>query len=476
MEYVEGSNLKEYLARKGSPEIPQALSIMRQAGLALVVAGEAGLVHRDIKPENLLLTRRGQVKVADFGLCRDRDGGEDLGLTQEGVTLGTPLYMSPEQVQGRRLDHRSDLYSLGVTFYHMFSGMTPFRGETAMAVALKHVQDTPVHLAVHRPDLPAELSALVMKLMAKKPDDRYASASAMLRDLARIKESIAGASVSLQALPVAVGSGSVPTSTAQATRVDTTVSGSSSEDRRSAGASGATTLAGLPAAPGVTRGRLIAFCVLAAIVGGLVGTRGRVEARIGSRPGASATAPALWLAPWQAVSKQETAEAQYRMAQLQANEFGRDAAWLAVPGFFPSPSSGPWFSQAYIQLVRTLYRQGDRDRLEELAWALDGSARTDRSLPRLARAASAALRDDADGVLRQYEDILIDEQRDPALNELSLEILQRARRRVDRLSSQAARLKTLEDKVAEALQLQPLMRLDLIHLGLRLDQPPAHAR
>ena len=100
---------------------PQALSIMKQAAQAIGAAGEAGLIHRDVKPENILITRRGRVKVADFGLCRDMDE-EGPQLTQTGITMGTPPYMSPEQAQGYPLDHRSDLYSLGVTYYFMLAG------------------------------------------------------------------------------------------------------------------------------------------------------------------------------------------------------------------------------------------------------------------------------------------------------------------------------------------------------------------
>ncbi|MHC5540555.1 serine/threonine-protein kinase, partial [Singulisphaera rosea] len=150
MEYVQGTNLRDYLVKKGAVELNLALAIMKQAGVAIGAAGEIGLVHRDIKPENLMLTRKGQVKVADFGLCRDTDA-ENVHLTQPGTTMGTPLYMSPEQAQGHTTDHRSDLYSLGVTFYHMLAGVPPFRAETALALALKHVKDTPVRLIVHRP-------------------------------------------------------------------------------------------------------------------------------------------------------------------------------------------------------------------------------------------------------------------------------------------------------------------------------------
>ncbi len=129
MEYVQGTNLRDYIMKKGALDLPLAYSIMKQTGQAIGAAGEIGLIHRDVKPENILMTRKGRVKVADFGLCRDQDG-QGLHLTQSGVTMGTPLYMSPEQAQGHAVDHRSDLYSLGVTFYHMLAGVPPFRAET----------------------------------------------------------------------------------------------------------------------------------------------------------------------------------------------------------------------------------------------------------------------------------------------------------------------------------------------------------
>ena len=123
MEFVPGSNLRAALERHGPPELSRAFSIMRQATSAVAEAGEAGLVHRDLKPENLLLTAKGQVKVADFGLCRLPDS-EHLNLTAPEMALGTPLYMSPEQIQGRAIDHRSDLYALGATFHHLLTGPT----------------------------------------------------------------------------------------------------------------------------------------------------------------------------------------------------------------------------------------------------------------------------------------------------------------------------------------------------------------
>jgi serine/threonine-protein kinase len=117
LEYVEGRNLREFIEKKGPPELSLGLHIMMQVAAALQRAGELGLIHRDIKPENILLTKKGEVKVADFGLSRLREdaGGEQLSLTQSQVTMGTPLYMSPEQVERRPVDSRTDIYSFGVT-------------------------------------------------------------------------------------------------------------------------------------------------------------------------------------------------------------------------------------------------------------------------------------------------------------------------------------------------------------------------
>src|SRR5262245_21318305 len=120
LEFVEGRNLLEYLEKKGPPEVLLGLGIMRQVASALERAGELGIIHRGIKPENILLTRKGDVKVTDFGLYRG--AYEPLNLTQTGITMGTPLYMSPEQVEGKPLDPRTDIYSFGVTSYHVFAG------------------------------------------------------------------------------------------------------------------------------------------------------------------------------------------------------------------------------------------------------------------------------------------------------------------------------------------------------------------
>ncbi len=188
MEYVDGRNLRDYLRRHGPAPVALVLHIVQQVALALLRASELGLVHRDIKPENILLTRRGEVKVADFGLSRVIQGEEAQRLTQTGTTLGTPLYMSPEQVEGRPLDCRSDIYSLGVTCYHLLAGRPPFEGENAFAVALQHLQQEPPPLQSLRPDLPEDVCALVHRMMAKRPEERFSSPAELLQAVSLLSQ------------------------------------------------------------------------------------------------------------------------------------------------------------------------------------------------------------------------------------------------------------------------------------------------
>lgn len=185
-EYILGRNLREYLARNGAVKPVMAVNVLRQVALALQKADEHNVTHRDIKPENIMLSPSGEVKVADFGLARVNDE-TDKHLTQIGITMGTPLYMSPEQVEGYPADIRSDIYSLGVSAYHMLAGEPPFDGENAMAIAVKHVKDEPESLAAVRPDLPIELVELVEKMMAKSPDARPQTAGALLKAIKAIK-------------------------------------------------------------------------------------------------------------------------------------------------------------------------------------------------------------------------------------------------------------------------------------------------
>lgn len=256
LEFVDGRNLRDYLARRGPPDLPVTLSVIKQVALALQKAHEQGIVHRDIKPENILVTRKVEVKVTDFGLSRFFGEAPALNLTQSGVTLGTPLYMSPEQVQGHALDHRSDIYSFGVSCYHLLAGEPPYRGNTAFEVAMKHVHETPKPLSEFRPDLPPDLCGMVHKMMAKIPADRYQSAREILRDLPRVREGM-GLSAT-QAAPVA-GPAHAPTVLS--------LSGSSSSE--AVGPSGST-LALIPQARPIAWGRwfaLTAACAIA-IAGG----------------------------------------------------------------------------------------------------------------------------------------------------------------------------------------------------------------
>jgi eukaryotic-like serine/threonine-protein kinase len=200
LEYVEGRNLKEYLTKKGPPELLLALSFMRQIAAALQRASELGIIHRDIKPENILLTRKGEVKVADFGLSRVVNGDQQpLNLTQSGVSMGTPLYMAPEQVEGKPVDSRTDIYSFGVTCYHLMTGQPPFTGTNAFEVALAHVRTEPPPLQTVRPDLPEAFCAVIHKMMAKDPAQRYQTCRELLKDLSKVRESLAGVTTAFKA-------------------------------------------------------------------------------------------------------------------------------------------------------------------------------------------------------------------------------------------------------------------------------------
>jgi eukaryotic-like serine/threonine-protein kinase len=185
-EYVQGQNLQEFVSRNGPLDLPQSLSVMRQVAAALAKAAEQGVVHRDIKPDNIMITQSSEVKVADFGLARLAGDGDGVELTRVGITMGTPLYMSPEQVEGRTLDHRSDIYSFGVTCYYMLTGETPFVGDTALAVAVQHLKKEPRPLDSLRPDLPPALCRIVEKMLAKNPDDRWPTARDLLCQLRRV--------------------------------------------------------------------------------------------------------------------------------------------------------------------------------------------------------------------------------------------------------------------------------------------------
>jgi len=176
MEYVEGLSLAQVLQRRGPLPVADACAYIRQAALGLQHAFEKGMVHRDLKPENLMLVpEHGVVKVLDFGLARlasERQPGQ--GLTVENAVMGTPEYMAPEQaIDSRQADIRADIYSLGCTLYCLLAGRPPFAEPTAMGTILAHREQDAVLLHEARLDVPAELSAMVTRMMAKDPEKRY---------------------------------------------------------------------------------------------------------------------------------------------------------------------------------------------------------------------------------------------------------------------------------------------------------------
>ena len=213
MEYVEGRTLAEYLSGGGKLSPVKASEIGEKVAEALAAAHAQGVIHRDIKPANIMVTRDGRVKVMDFGIARLVAGPDTV--EQTAAVLGTAAYLSPEQAQGQSVDARSDLYSLGVVIYEMLGGRAPFTGDSAMAVAYKHVQETPLPPSSLNGDVPPSLDAVVMRALAKNPANRYQNAVEFREDLRRV---IAGQDVeATPLLPAGAGATQVisrPPSTA----------------------------------------------------------------------------------------------------------------------------------------------------------------------------------------------------------------------------------------------------------------------
>ena len=186
-EYIDGCNLREQIDRDGPLSLEQGVAVMLGVGAALDAASAQGITHRDIKPENIMLSVKGDVKVADFGLARISNPDFQSELTQVGLTLGTPLYMSPEQVQGKSVDVRSDLYSLGVTMFHVLTGRPPFEGDTPLAIAVKHLHDTADRMSESRVDdhVPEWLDEVLIRLMAKEPQKRFETPASLVDYLQR---------------------------------------------------------------------------------------------------------------------------------------------------------------------------------------------------------------------------------------------------------------------------------------------------
>jgi eukaryotic-like serine/threonine-protein kinase len=187
MEYLEGRTLKELIARHGPLSIRTAVGYARQILAALRFAHRHGLVHRDIKPHNVLVDVDGRLKVADFGIARSNASQ----LTEAGSIIGTAQYLSPEQARGAPVDQRSDLYSLGVVLYELLTGVVPFAGDTPVEIAMKHLSGVPEPPSKKRTEVSRDLDMVVIRSLAKRPDERYQSAEEMDADLARVERGLA---------------------------------------------------------------------------------------------------------------------------------------------------------------------------------------------------------------------------------------------------------------------------------------------
>jgi len=193
MEYIEGETLQTRLDQGGKLPAGEALEVCRMAALGLREASRHGFTHRDVKPSNLMVDRHGVVKVLDFGIVKQdhEERAGDVGLTAEkGILLGTPLYMAPEQAKGEKIDLRADVYALGATLHHLVAGKPPFEADTTLGVVAKHLSEPRPRLAPRRRRGPSAIDLLCDRMMAKRPEDRFAAYDDLIAALERLSPRI----------------------------------------------------------------------------------------------------------------------------------------------------------------------------------------------------------------------------------------------------------------------------------------------
>lgn len=185
MEYIDGGSLMQVIRQRTPITFTQAATWMEQVAMALQAAHKLNIIHRDIKPANIMLTREGEAKVVDFGLAKIFF--EDSFMTQEGMVLGTPSYMAPEQGQGRGVDHRSDIYAFGAAFYHLIVGRPPFTADSPVQIMMKHVTAPLVPMRSLNPQVPMEFDEIVARCMRKDVNERYQDYEELLTDIRRVR-------------------------------------------------------------------------------------------------------------------------------------------------------------------------------------------------------------------------------------------------------------------------------------------------
>ena len=187
MEYVSGGDLKRFIRRAAPLSTARTISIAKQVCEGLAEAHTLGVVHRDLKPSNIMIDDNGNARIMDFGIARTLKA---KGLTGAGIMVGTPEYMSPEQAEAKEVDQRSDIYSMGIILYEMMTGQLPFVGDTPLSVALKHKTEAPKNPTELNPQIPTDLSRVILKCLEKERDKRYQNAEKLLAEVTNIEKGI----------------------------------------------------------------------------------------------------------------------------------------------------------------------------------------------------------------------------------------------------------------------------------------------